>query len=315
MRGASEKAATIMMASLSESTLKQYNKAIQCWWEFCHREDLSPFEYSVPHIMNFFIEVYEKVNSYSTMNTYRSAISLLMSNDLGRDARVLRFFKGISVLKPPRPRYSTTWDPGPVLDCVASLYPNESLSLENLTKKVVTLLALITAQRVQTLSKVRIEYISYSPKLIQIRVPDRIKTSGIGRDQPLLNIPFFEEKPSLCVALTLQHYIKRTASLRPQDSSLFITFKKPYKTASSQSISRWIRQVLGKSGIDTSVFKAHSTRHAPTSAALRNGANIESIRQAAGWTKNSSVFGRFYNRLVVQSVDFASAILNSKISQ
>ena len=38
--------------------------------------------------------------------------------------------------------------------------------------------------------------------------------------------------------------------------------------------------------VDTSVFTAHSTRHASTSAAKRRGVDLDLIRKTAGWTKN-----------------------------
>ena len=74
-----------------------------------------------------------------------------MGNKLGKNAAISRFFKGVAVQKPQRPRYSSTWDPEPVLNHFSRLYPNESLPLDRLTKKLIILLTLITAQRVQTL--------------------------------------------------------------------------------------------------------------------------------------------------------------------
>lgn len=56
------------------------------------------------------------------------------------------------------PKYSITWDPGSVLDYLASLYPLKSVTLEMLTIKLATLLALSTAQGLQTLSKIKQQY-------------------------------------------------------------------------------------------------------------------------------------------------------------
>ena len=147
---------------------------------------------------------------------------------------------------------------------------------------------------------------------ITIKIPDRIKTTGLNRNQPYLKIPFFREQPKLCAASTLQVYISRTKDLRPEsENRLIITNKKPNKAATSQSISRWIKGALCKSGIDTEIFSAHSTRHASTSAACRRGVNIETIRKAASWTQTSNVFARFYNRPVVEAKEFANSIVES----
>lgn len=69
--------------------------------------------------------------------------------------------------------------------------------------------------------------------------------------------------------------------------------------ASSQTISRQIKQTLEEKGIDTNVFCPHSTRHAATSAALRARASLDTIRRCAGWTGQSTVFVSFYNRPIM----------------
>lgn len=66
--------------------------------------------------------------------------------------------------------------------------------------------------------------------------------------------------------------------------------------------------ILSDSNVNTQVYGAQSTRHASTSAALRKGINIEIIRDAAGWTKDSEVFARFYNRPLLNEIQFASYV-------
>lgn len=45
----------------------------------------------------------------------RLAVALLHGPEIGEDARLKRFFKGIFRLRPPRPKYDITWDPEIVL--------------------------------------------------------------------------------------------------------------------------------------------------------------------------------------------------------
>ena len=122
------------------------------------------------------------------------------------------------------------------------------------------LLALSTSQRIQTLSKIFLENIIISIDVIQIKIPGRIKTSKVNYPQPCLIIPYFIDQPELCVASTLQSYINKTAALRNTITNLFITFKKPFRDATKQTLSRWVKIVLNFSGVDTNVFKPHSTR-------------------------------------------------------
>lgn len=214
-------------------------------------------------------------------------------------------------MNPPQPKYATTWDPIIVLNYLERMFPLEKLSLELISYKLVTLLAITSAHRMQTLSKIRLNNIKVLDNVVEIRIPDRIKTTGNKRLQPLMVFPKFQDKPSLCVARNLSYYIQKTTTLRPPgENILFLTWKRPHHSASSQTLSRWVKNILQKSGIDISSFSTHSTRHASTSKALRAGVNIEVIRNAAGWSQKSNVFVKFYNRPVTAGPDeFARSIL------
>lgn len=162
------------------------------------------------------------------------------------------------------------------------------------------LLALSTGQRTQTISLIKLPNIKLYNDRIIITITDLTKTSAIGRPQPILDLPFFTQRPSICPASTLQKYIEVTSSIRTNcEDRLIVTFKKPNRAASSQTIGRWMKQTLCDSGIDTSIFGAHSTRHASTSAAARAGLNVDTIRKCAGWSAQSAVFANFYNRPIV----------------
>ena len=78
-----------------------------------------------PHAVEFLSNMSTHVKSYSTLNTYRSALSLLTSNELGKGAKLFRFFKGIAKLKPQKSRYSRIWVPDLVLQYLTSLYSAE----------------------------------------------------------------------------------------------------------------------------------------------------------------------------------------------
>ena len=53
--------------------------------------------------------------------------------------------------------------------------------------------------------------------------------------------------------------------------------------------------MLGKAGVNTEIFKAHSVRSASTSAAAAAGITTGDILKAADWS-NESVFQRFYHK-------------------
>lgn len=206
----------MILASLSTNTLKQYDKPIRLWWEYCLQNSISPFEASVKDIISFLTREFERDKSYGTINSYRSAISLIVLEEISENPEIRRFCKGVSNLRPQKPKYDYTWDPAIILDFLVSLGPNENLTLKQLSKKLVTLLALATAQRVQTLSKIDIENIKISDNLVQIVIPQKLKTSRVNINQPVLKLPFLTEKPLLCVATTLNSYLTTTQKIVQQ---------------------------------------------------------------------------------------------------
>lgn len=224
---------------------------------------------------------------------------------------IKRFLKGVFRIKPVFPRYNETWDPNPVLEYLEKLAPLHSLSLENLTYKLVLILALISSQRVQTLTKIKLSNIVTFDDRLEIKITDIIKTSAPNKCQPKIVAPIFHEKPNLCIASVIKHYIELTKILRCGCEQLLITIKKPHHAASPQTVSNWIKKGLLLSGVDTSVFKAHSTRHASTSAAFKSGISIDNIRRAAGWSEKSNTFNKFYNRSLSEDTTFAKMLINN----
>lgn len=303
-----------MLQSLSNSTLQQYNTAYKSWYTFCKINHLDFFKVSIQDILKFLTNHYKKGAKYGTLNSYRSALSIILGKEMCVNDLVTRFLKGVFRARPNLPKYQNSWDPNIVLCHVAQQFPNESLDLDVITKKVVTLLALSTGQRVQTLSHINISNISFCENGANIIINDLIKTSAPNRPNPKLFIPFYNNNPCICPANALSVYINKTKDVRegPNTDKLILTIKNPIRNASAQSISRWIKQVLKDSGIDVSVYGSHSTRHATTSAARRAGLSVDVIKRTAGWSGNSLCFAKFYNLPLsnpIQDRAFADAVL------
>lgn len=301
-----------LLNSISEGTRRQYGVCFKKWWSFSIRSGISPFIYNFGIILEFLNEHASRDVSYSLVNTYSSALHFVF-DFTPRDDKVLkRFLKGIERCKPQRSRYSEIWDPSPVLELLSSWFPLETLPLQKLTFKLVTLLCLVTAHRLQTLSKIRLSNIKTFHDRIEILISDVIKTTFCNKAPPVLILPFFNDRPDLCIARTLEAYLNQTLQLRSSNSEfLILTLKAPVHPASPQTLSRWVKSVLRDSGIDVSVFSGYSTRHASTSAAFRAGVDLEEIRRTAGWTEKSTTFNKFYNRPLVKKTTFADRMLRN----
>ncbi|KAG5883536.1 hypothetical protein JTB14_006939 [Gonioctena quinquepunctata] len=121
--------------------------------------------------------------------------------------------------------------------------------------------------------------------------------------------PFFPDEP-LCVASVLCEYIETAKDLKStEEDLLFSVTRKPYSIANKQTISNWVEELLAAAGIDT-YSKPHSTRDAPTSAALRGEVSL--IYRTVERTEKSSTFAKFYNRPLCKKSEFTETAINCK---
>lgn len=299
-----------MLSSISSSTLKQYEITYKKWWSFCTNNFLDPYNANRYQVITFLQNILETSKvSYGSFNSHRSALSLILPNNIGSDELVKRFLRGIANIRPQRSKYNTTWDPNKVLDFFR--LSSSNCSVQDLAAKLATLLVLITGHRVQTIALIKLPNIEESEEGMRIFITDRVKTSRWSNVQPCLHIPYYTPDKRLCVVSTLYEYLERTKNIRALDTdNLFLCNVKPYKAATKQTISRWIKSTLKAAGINTDIFKSHSTRHAATSAVFRRGLSMDIICRSAGWTENSRTFLQFYNRPVASEFIFAKTLLN-----
>lgn len=110
---------------------------------------------------------------------------------------------------------------------------------------------------------------------------------------------------------TLIQYLQVTDKLQGNSDTLLITTIRPYKPASRDTISRWIRAFLAKCGIGKE-FASYSIRHAATSTASKKRIDIKIIKSLASWLETLKVFNAFYNRPIIANKDsFAHAVLHT----
>lgn len=298
-----------MLSSLADSTIKQYNAPLKTWWAFCEEKKIDPYKADERSLLVFLSKLFDEGSSYGTINTARSAINLISCHDLSDSPLVSRFFKGVFKLRPTTPKYSQTWDLDIVLRAIENKADSKELTLKELTVKTAMLLALTTGFRSQTLAAIKISMIKESSRGIELVIDDNTKTSRPGFNHQSAFLPFFEQRPKVCVARTVLNYIESTKKYRENTDYLLISYKSPFKKASSQTISRWLKSTLQECGIKNS-FSGHSTRHASTSKAFAKGLDVNIIKKAAGWSPESRVFAKYYNRNIASlEENFATRIL------
>lgn len=218
--------------------------------------------------------------------------------------------KGVFQQKPPLPRYTEVWDVSIVLTHLQSFHPVDKLSLKQLTLKLIMLILLVTGQRGQTVKMLNIDYMFFSQNCYTFQIVEHLKQSRPGVNNPLVKLQAYEDK-QLCVVTTLTEYLRKTHDLRGSEKQLFISYQKPFMKVSRDTISRWTKQVMKAAGIETTIFKPHSTRAASTSAANRSTTTLDEIMDTAGWA-SASTFAKFYDKPIAKPSMFAKTVLNSR---
>ena len=169
------------------------------------------------------------------------------------------------------------------------------------------LMALISAQRVQTLHLLSISLMKKLGDRFIFSFASTLKTSRPGIKLPVLEFKSYPVDRKLCIYTVLKEYLSRRKVKGVKSDKLFVSLTGKHLPVSSITISRWIKTVMSLAGIDTDIFKAHSTRSAATSKAKEADVPIEEIMKQAGWSQVST-FATFYDKKVDQG-QFARAVL------
>ena len=263
-------------------------------------------------VVNFLTLCYEQGLSYSAISTARSALSTFIVIDqvpVGQHPIIGRLVKGIFASRPALPKVTVVWDTEIVLKYLKRLSPCHRLILPVLTWKLAVLTALLTGQRAQSLHLMDIRNMTVSKSKIKFRFGDLLKQTRPGYQQCEITVLAYPPDRRLCLVLLMQEYLKRVKPLRGAHTRLFITTQAPYKEASKQTISRWIKNTLVKAGLDMTIFSPHSTRSAATTKANSGNIPLMTILKTAGWSRDST-FAKYYNKPFISEGVFADAVRN-----
>ncbi|KAK6181896.1 hypothetical protein SNE40_009674 [Patella caerulea] len=295
----SERSTAIIMESWRSKTKGQYSIFIRKWLLYCCEKQISGIQVSLVNVIDFLTKLFDDGAGYSAINTARSslsAIGLIFDGFLvGKHPMVIRFLKGVFNLRPSLSRSERTWDVNIVLQYLKKLSPVHSISFKNLTLKLAMLIALVTAGRSQTLHLISIDNIHKETDKYILSINGLLKQSRPGSTNQEVELRAYPPDRKLCVVTCLKEYLLRTSDIRKETQFLFISYIKPHKRVSRETISRWIKCVMQMSGIDISVFSSHSTRSASVSKAKENGVPISHLLKIAGWS-NSGTFLKYYDK-------------------
>lgn len=303
----------IVLASWRLGTAKQYSVYLKKWKVYCDKKNLDSFNPGIIPAIEFLGSLHKQGLGYSAINTARSALSSILPYEngitFGDHPLVCRTLKGIFELKPALPKYSQIWDVNTVLEYFRKLGCPGEVNLKQLTLKLTMLLCLMTGQRCQTIYYMDITYIQKLDNQYRVTIQHKLKQTKAGKHLAPLDLMAFPEDPRICIVQHLEEYLKRTVQLREKHTQLLISYVKPNRPVSKDTVSRWVKEVLHLAGIDTKVYGSHSSRAASTSFCQQKGLDLVTIMKSAGWS-NVGTFARFYDK-PLESPNFGLALVQA----
>ena len=321
-QGGSSKVSNLLLASWAKNTKLSYSSHLKKWAEFCQQKGIADI-YSVTFEqgVEFLADLYQAGSKYGAIAAARSALSAILLRQkgisFGKHPLVSRAIKGVFKSRPSFPKSSMliTFDTNIILQYMDSLPPNESLMLELLSKKLCTLLCILSGQRAQTITALRKDFMHKCPRSgkITFAIPSVLKHTKPGKHQDPLEFFPYPHNLKLCVVNCLEVYESRVDLIREnscEGQNLIISYWPPYKPVNPQTLARYVKSFLHMAGIELT-FSAHSTRSASTSKANNQGLSMKDIAKAAGWS-GESTFQKFYNKPVTKN--FGKTILIPNIT-
>ena len=317
--GLSEGASRLLESSWRGKTNSTYESLFKRWVSWCQERGRDLIRGPVADVLNFLANLFDQGYQYRSLNAYRSAISSVHEKvdgiEVGKHPLVARMLKGAFNERPPRPKYESVWRVDQVLTMFREDGGSASLSLQDLTIKTAMLLALTRPCRGSDLAELDLSNRSYVPEGVVFQPSHLSKQSRPSHHNISFFFPSFKEDKCLCPVEALRAYEERTASFRNNagENRVFRSFIGKHGPVTSSTIARWIKSCLQKAGVDTTVFKAHSTRVAAATKAAMSGLTVDAIMKAADWS-SEGVFQKFYYR-PQHSIEFGSSVLAAGASK
>jgi len=302
--GVSAQVATFLQASLKPSSLAAYSSAWRQWSKWCQDRHLEHNTPTLSLLLEYLWDLFSEGRVYGSLGVHRSALSTLAQpahlHPLGSHPLVSRFMRAVFLSRPPaRMALRPTWDVASVLSYLQTWDPPDQLSLQDLSHKTLTLVALSSIRRISDLSLLSIEegHMAQTQDRIIFQLRFGLKQARPNHTSPVVSFDRLQDS-SLCVVHHLTHYMDRVAPLRTS-KALFITTTHPYKQAAKHTLRTWVVKVLAGAGVNQA---AGSTRAAAATYASASRVSLTTILQKGDWASASTLFSHYVRQLPQDSL-------------
>lgn len=298
--GISARAAEIIHHKQKPSTRRAYDLAWQRWVLWNNKRNSNPFSPHIPNILEFLIDLFDTGIQVGSLGIYRAALSsalpLIESAPVGQHRRVSELIDGMTNQRPRQYKSIPNWNVDQVLHTLISWGKIWQLSVTQLTHKLAMLFALSSSARCSELTSLDTKCMVTLPHGIEFRLVKHKKNRRAAILPGTLFIPSTDRK-DLCPVYHLNHYLIETHKFRTESGPdlVFRALTPPHHGITPATMSRWLSEVIHRSGYQGSGNIGHSTRSKSTSKSLLfPGFTIRQIMDHAEW-KSESVFKQFYH--------------------
>ena len=185
-----------------------------------------------------------------------------------------------------------------------SLGDNSQTSDKHLSQKLLILLLLLGGQCLNSVFHLKIDRMIISNTNVTFSPEHVLKHSKPGRKLDVFEYRAYSD-PNLCVLECLKEYIhRRNDRVDKLQKRLFITYRKPYHTASIDTLRRWIKEIFTQTN-SMENFSPYSCRSASTTKTFNMCLEIMDILRKSCWS-NAKTFLQHYKKEMIcyEGVDF-----------
>ena len=189
-----------------------------------------------------------------------------------------------------------TWPLDTLLRYLCSLPPPEGLGLAMLSKNTATLIRLSTNARSSLLCLLSRQPI-FEDNKITFPLIGLEKQSRLGHVRGWVSCAV-THNDSLNVAHHVRVYLQRTDKFLVDTDQLFLSISVPHKpVTTATTFAKWTLDLMASAGIDTNVFKTHSTRSAVPANLRAKTLSLDQILKRTDWASDRT-FNTFYCKQV-----------------
>ena len=191
---------------------------------FCLPFNVDPLTCPPAVIVKYLRSLYTEGAEYTTINLHRSAIS---KNHVGFEGQpagthplVRQAVKAVFRLRPPLPKYKTTFDISILLNFLSALPPNNMLDLKMLSYKTLLLTIYATLSRVSSISRLGPDIEEHRDHVV-LKLHSLEKQGRPGKVRGYITVERYNDDPQLCPAAALLQYKDQVCTVQ---NCLFVSY-------------------------------------------------------------------------------------------